>query len=201
MRVFCISILYMVVIMAVSSCHYRLYKAVDQNGKKHKIRGYKSYKREHKYYDKTTVRYQYKKENYNLSPGCVAKTDTSVNCDSIKLFVQKDSRQFAPVFTSGIISCKLMNYIYGPMNELPGFEPIPGKELKDTVIKSFAVFNFHRLKYIHGGRRCRFYQFQIVPYWFYVELTNKKAKRRTKNEDFIKGSELTWFYRSNVISL
>ena len=174
---------------------------MDQHGKKHWIRGYKNYRLEHRYYDKVTVRNQYHPEQYKIDTRCRSKTDTSIDCDSIKLFVLKDSWLFAPLFTTGLVPCRLVSKEYGSLNDLPGVEKIPGKELKDTGIKNLIVYDVHQLKYIRHGRGHRVYQFHVMPYWFYIELINKKSRKKTKFPDFLKGAQLNWLYKSNVIDI
>ncbi len=183
------------------SCHYTLYQASDINGKKHWVRGYKSYKLGHRYYDRNIIKYKYKSENYNNNSICVSKTDTTIDYDSIKIRVLKDSKQYATIFTDGIISGNLISKFYGSANNIPAVdeEIIPAKI--DTGIKIFKIYSLHPLTNIKTKKGHRFFQFHISPYWFYFELTNPNAKRKTRLEDFIKGSHLSWFYTSNIVEI
>ena len=180
------------------SCHYRLYSATDAQGKRHHIRGYKSYKREHRYYDRMAVKYKYKQTDYVPDSRCISKTDTSIDCDTVKIYVLKDSWAYAEAFTKGIIPPAVIGRTYGKLSELPGVELVPGKPGPDTVAKSLVVYDFHRLNYIHTRRSYRFFSFHVYPYWYYAEFTNLKGKKKMSFHDFLNSSHLTWIYRSGV---
>jgi hypothetical protein len=188
-------------VLLLGACNYRLYLVTDENWHKHWVRGYKSYRLEHKYFDKQTVKYRYKPAEYARDITCVAKTDTSIDCDSIKLYIQPDSRQFSSIFTLGIVSCKLLNSCYGPAANITNLTADQDRQFTDTAVKVWSVFDMHRLRYVRKHRGRRIYKFQILPYWFYMELTNKAAPKKCSNEAFIAGAKLTWLYRANIIGL
>jgi hypothetical protein len=180
------------------SCHYRLYRATDRQGRTHRVRGYRSYKREHRYFDGEVIRYKYQQHDYPADARCVSRTDTSIDCDTVKIYVLKDSWAYADAFTRGIIPPAEIGRAYGKLSELPGVELVPGKPGPDTAAKSLIVYDFHRLDYIHSRRFYRFFQFHVYPYWYYVELTNPAGRRRMTFHEFLNGSHLTWIYRSKV---
>ncbi len=180
------------------SCHYRMYTATDTKGKVHRIRGYRSYKREHKYFDRITVKYKYEQTDYSPDPRCITHSDTSIECDSVKIYVLKDSWAYADAFVRGIIPPAVISRTYGKLSELPGVELVPGRPGPDTAVKCLVVYDFHQLNYISTRRFYRFYQFHVYPYWYYIELTNPKGRNKMSFQDFLAGSHLTWIYRSRV---
>jgi hypothetical protein len=187
-----------VLMLVVCSCHYRLYRSTDRQGRLHRVRGYRSYKREHRYYDAQIIRYEYKANDYMADGRCVSRTDTSIECDSVKIYVLKDSWAYADAFTRGIIPPAEISKTYGKLSELPGVELVPGKPGPDTVVKSLIVYDFHRLDHIHSRRFYRFFQFHVYPYWYYIELTNPRGRKRMSFHEFLNGSHLSWIYRSKV---
>ena len=188
-------------IVASTACRYRLYNARDASGHRHRIRGYKSYRREHKFYDKVTVKEFFEHRDYPTSPNFSAPTDTTVVTDSVKLFVSADSKEYAPMFTLGVVPCQLVGNTYGKMSEIPGVELLPFTEVTDQKVKTLSIYDVHRLRYIHARRGHRFYRFHITPYVFYAELTGKKPRRKTTEDEFMKNAKLTWFYKAKVVEL
>ena len=156
-----------VFVVATCSCHYKLYQASDINGKKHWVRGYKSYRLEHRYYDRTIIKYKYKPETYNNNPIYVSKTDTTIDYDSIKVVILKDSKKYASIFTDGIITGNLISKFYGSTNNIPAVEEeiIPAKI--DTGIKIFKIYSVHPLTHVKTKKGHKFFQFHISPYLFY----------------------------------
>ncbi len=184
-----------------SSCNYHYYYVIDVKGNKLRIKKYNSSELQHKVDEKLIVKRYYKPETYIVDSTCISKTDSSMDCDSIKVLVLPDSREFSNIFITGIIPCRLLSKMYGKPLKLKAIDAITRKEIIDTSPKSLFVRNVHHLTFVKTKPTSRILSFKITPYTYYIELTNDNAGSKTSILDFIKDSRLTWFYQSNVVEI
>ncbi len=191
------SLLVTIIIVITSSCNYHSYIEKDHNGVKHRLRDYKSYDLQQRYNDKMFIKYWYKPGKYSVDSTCISKTDSLVDCDSIKVIIGPNAKDYASVFTSGLISCKLINNLYDHKNGPRLIDINTGKVIIDTSPKSFWIVDVHPMSYVKTTKKQKFFKLRIEQCWFYFELTNEKAKRKMKMKDFIKGATLTSFFKGN----
>ena len=184
-----------------ASCHYRLYRAKGPDGKTHRVRGYSSYRREHRYFDKVTIRNKYRKDHYQCQVGVIKTSDTSATDDQTNIYVLRDSWNYGPLFTTGIIPIKTLKQLYGKISDIPDYSILFPWQKADSLPANLVVYQFHRLKYIHSGRHHRFYQFKIAPYIYYAEITNLTGRRKYDDLRFWSHAEATWIYRAQVSTL
>ncbi len=181
------------------SCNYHYYIEKDSRGKKKILaREYQLYELQQKYYDKIIVKYQYKPEKYFIDSNFISKTDTSIDCDSFKIFILLDSKEYASMFTKGIIPDRLLITLYRDQLGCKGMIIDSfGKEIIDTSTMVLCVWDVHILTMVRTAPTSRFIKFKITPFSYYIELTNEKANRKTKPDEFIKGAHLRWFYKGS----
>ena len=145
--------------------------------------------------DKWLIRNYYTKQTHVIDSAYIAKTDTSVECDSIEFFISQGSRVYSPLFTQGIVSCNKLNQIF---TNLPCWTidyysySRPTSKIKPKIeLRGVQMLDFMRTK---GTQR--FLKFRIYKSIFYIELTNEKANKRTPLQEFIKNARMTWLYKS-----
>lgn len=140
--------------------------------------------------DNWIIAKHYQKTFYPIDIDYISKTDTSIECDSLTIFIDKRSRSVATLFTRGIISCnnfKADYQIQFDENLMPIYE---GK-------KNLLIWRVHLLDFISTKKTCRIIKFSIFPRTiYYAELTNENAHKRTPLDKFIKNARLTWLYKS-----
>ena len=197
---FCFFLVFVLIGIFGCSCNCRYYIEKDKNGKKHLLREYKTTELQDKHYSKSEIKAEYKPRMFSIDTACLSRTDSTVECDSIAIRILSDSRQYADVFTKGLISCKMLNDAY-PDDRLLILDIKTGKEIVQPTQRSVYVHSVIPLTFIRTSQNRRLFQFRITAYTFYFELTNDKANRKTKINEFIQGARLTWFYRSGRVEI
>ncbi len=157
-------------------------------------RPYETYGIDQQRIDKWIVRNYYTKQLHLIDSAYIAKTDTSIECESIEFFIAKTS-VFSPLFTKGVISCNKLNQMF---TNLPCWKidfaqyDVPGSQRKPKI----DLRGVQLLDFISTKKNQRFLKFRMYKSIFYVELTNEKANKHTPLQDFIKNASLTWLYKS-----
>ncbi len=196
-----ILIVSLITLIITCSCNYHYYTETDTKGVKHRLKEYKSGDLQQKEDDKLIVKKYYKPENYFVDSTCISKSDTSVDCDTIKIIIHPDSKEYTCLFTKGIIPCRLLSLLYGEKNDPMRIGLITNKEIIDTTPKTLIIYKMHHLAFIKTGDTRRIISFKMTPYTYYIELTNEKAGRKTTTKEFIENSHLTWCFKSPKVEI
>lgn len=169
----------------ISTCH-----AQESTIDSFPFRFYEVYGVDQEHIDKWITAKHYQKAFYPIDIDYISKTDTSIECDSLAIFIHKGSRSVATLFTKGIISCNNFNGVHQIQfdeNLMPIYE---GK-------KSLLIWRVQLLDFIRTKKTCRIIKFRIFPRTiYYAELTNENAHKRTPLNKFIRNARLTWLYKS-----
>ncbi len=151
------------------SCNYKYYTETDTGGVKHRLKEYRTIELQEKAEDKATYKYLYQRQLYNKDTELHVLSDTLIDCDSFKIAILPDSRQFSPLFIKGIIPRSVLSKTYISYR-LQMFD-MSGKEIIDTTAEEHCVRDMHVLPFIKLGATRKIVKFKITPYTFYIELT------------------------------
>lgn len=177
-------------------CSYSGYHAHAQENVavKFPFRPYEVYGVAQKVVDKWIIDNYYKKKFYPIDTAYVSKTDTSVECDSLTFFFDRETKKIASLFTQGIISCNYLKSVYSSL-------PIKVNEKSlmpiDEGKKRTFIWRVELLDSINSEKKQTIIKFRVYPRTiYYAELTNENAHKHTSLKNFIKNARLTWLFKS-----
>jgi hypothetical protein len=179
------------------SCRYRYYYLTGPKGEKYdRLREYKNPELQQRYDDKWDYRNCYRYEKYAIDSNYIAKNDSLIDCDSVKITISPESRKYSLIFTKGIFPCKILSDIYCPLHfRVYMIDSKSTNGIFDMSPQWITVKEMHILTYPKISKTKKLIKFKVYPWTYCIELTNESAYKGINMHDFIIGSHLTWFFK------
>lgn len=202
----------------VCSCSYRLVKVETIDGKKIWIKEYKDFDVAEIKKDQSVFKSLYEKQDYSIYTGQIDSDTTHgstfVQFDSVRVYLFHGTSTHQSIFTSGLVSgqmlyceldssCKPTRSPFTITDRHTG-EPIP-ENLWGWSGHTITIDHFEELKHVGSKPTQRRFKFWVYQYKirfngandiFYLELTNKQARKDTDLETFVKGARVTFLKKT-----
>lgn len=183
----------------------------DINGKKYRVREYKKYEDQEAYNEKSVFASRYQAKAYSRYDGSISLITVDsfpyVQFDSVRVGFGKDARKFIDIFSSGLLSSKIIyctqDSLCRPPTPMLITEVATGKVIKPhigdwygNIINVGLIEEPEHLKVSPQKRRFKLwinatygaYGYNV----YFIELTNNKADEYVDINEFVKNASLTF---------